>query len=385
MKKILVVLVAAALSWASVAIAQDQPVRSIVNVTGDLYRFRENNHYGVFLVTDEGIILADPISHDNAQWLKGQLAERFGVPVKYVIYSHDHADHTSGGEVFADTATFVAHENAAPKIAASGHTPVPDITINGTYFLKLGKITVRLRSYWASSHSDNLLAMFFSSENTLFLVDLVGVKRLPYQDLQELDIKGAIQSLVYFNQLSYRKLVPGHGKIGREKDLIDHRDYLINLLLEGLKAKQAGLSLDQAKKSILLEEYKDWEGYDSWRELNIEGIYRIIDEKGLLEEFENKKIVFLLSTTNPKFPFKALAKGICGWARVEYEVNNKGQTRNVKLINSEPIGVFGPTTINAAKKYRYVPGFPGIGIKTLINYEIEGECKSPQVREHVED
>lgn len=126
MKKILVVLVAAALSWASVAIAQDQPVRSIVNVTGDLYRFQENNHYGVFLVTDEGIILADPISHDNAQWLKRELDERFGLPVKYVIYSHDHADHTSGGEVFAHTATFVAHFLAKPKIEKSGHTPVPD-------------------------------------------------------------------------------------------------------------------------------------------------------------------------------------------------------------------------------------------------------------------
>ncbi|MGW8369239.1 MAG: MBL fold metallo-hydrolase, partial [Gammaproteobacteria bacterium] len=44
-------------------------------------------------------------------WLKEALAERFDVPVRYVIYSHSHFDHAEGGAVFADTATFVAHEN----------------------------------------------------------------------------------------------------------------------------------------------------------------------------------------------------------------------------------------------------------------------------------
>ena len=95
------------------AFTQDDPIRSIVNVTGELYRFQNNNHYGVFLVTDEGIILADPINAATATWLKGELKARFDKQVKLVIYSHDHADHISGGEIFADTAIFVVHENAA--------------------------------------------------------------------------------------------------------------------------------------------------------------------------------------------------------------------------------------------------------------------------------
>jgi glyoxylase-like metal-dependent hydrolase (beta-lactamase superfamily II) len=33
------------------------------------------------------------------------------VPVRYVVYSHSHSDHASDGEAFADSATFVAHEN----------------------------------------------------------------------------------------------------------------------------------------------------------------------------------------------------------------------------------------------------------------------------------
>ena len=92
------------------------PGREIIHLTGDLYRFRDVRHYGMFLHTPDGIILVDPTSPDTAAWLKGELDNRFDVPVRYVIYSHAHNDHAPGGEVFADTATFVAHENMARNL-----------------------------------------------------------------------------------------------------------------------------------------------------------------------------------------------------------------------------------------------------------------------------
>jgi glyoxylase-like metal-dependent hydrolase (beta-lactamase superfamily II) len=90
------------------------PQREIVQVAGDLYRARNGNWYTVFLVTPAGIILGDPINKEFSPWLKGELDRRFpGRPVRYVVYSHSHFDHAEGGAVFADTATFVGHENMA--------------------------------------------------------------------------------------------------------------------------------------------------------------------------------------------------------------------------------------------------------------------------------
>lgn len=89
------------------------PAREIVNVKGDIYRARNANYFSLFMVTPEGIILADPINAAFATWMKEQFAERFKVPVRYVIYSHSHWDHVEGGSVFADTAKFIAHENVA--------------------------------------------------------------------------------------------------------------------------------------------------------------------------------------------------------------------------------------------------------------------------------
>jgi len=87
------------------------PAREIVPVNGDLYRARNGNWYTIFLVTPDGIVLGDPIDSAFADWLAGELERRFGVPVRYVVYSHSHFDHAAGGAVFAATATFVAHEN----------------------------------------------------------------------------------------------------------------------------------------------------------------------------------------------------------------------------------------------------------------------------------
>ena len=97
--------------------AQDEPRRTITEIADGVYRATNNNHGTVFMVTDEGIVLGDPINPDFAAWLRGELDSRFGVPVRYVVYSHHHWDHASGGGAFADTAQFVGHANMLQHLA----------------------------------------------------------------------------------------------------------------------------------------------------------------------------------------------------------------------------------------------------------------------------
>src|SRR5512134_1140972 len=102
------------------------PQRGIVNLTGQLYRAQNNNHYTVFLVTPEGVIMSDPINREFARWLKAEIATRHKVPVRYVLYTHHDWDHASGGVVFADTAQFVGHVNMLAEAAVpTGNPPLP--------------------------------------------------------------------------------------------------------------------------------------------------------------------------------------------------------------------------------------------------------------------
>src|SRR5215813_10179417 len=100
--------------------------QEIGKLTGDIYYARMDDYVSAFMVTSEGIILVEPIGTEMGTWLKAELGRRFNVPVKYVIYSHSHWDHASGGAVYADTARFIGQENLLKNIAMPpANTPLP--------------------------------------------------------------------------------------------------------------------------------------------------------------------------------------------------------------------------------------------------------------------
>ena len=250
-----------------------QAKRAITRIKGDLYRFQNNFHYSVFLVTPDGVIVTDPINKEAATWLKAEIAKRFNRPVKYLILSHDHRDHSSGGEVFADTATVIAHERAKAAIIGEGRpTAVPGITFTDRMTVALGGKRVEL-IYTGRNHTDNSVVMLFPEERTLFAVDFVSVKRLPYRNLSDAYYPDWIDSLRRVERLDFDILAPGHGSMGVKQDVADHRRYHEDLYNAVLAAARAGQSLEEMKASITLEKYKDWGSYAAWRELNIEGVY----------------------------------------------------------------------------------------------------------------
>jgi glyoxylase-like metal-dependent hydrolase (beta-lactamase superfamily II) len=262
------------------AVAQTESRRAIIHIAGDLYRFQNQYHFSVFLVTPDGIIATDPINAEAAAWLKSELGTRFpGKPVKYLVYSHSHADHISGGEIFADTATVVAHERAKARIISNGvPTAMPEITFSERQTIFLGGKSVELL-YLGPSHSDNLIVMHFPQERTLFVVDIVAPKRLPYRTLSDADIDGWIDVLRKIETMDYDILAPGHSSLGTPGDIAEHRGYL-EALRDGVQGGiDAGKSLDEIKRSVTMHAYRNWGSYDSWRELNIEGMYRFLTSK----------------------------------------------------------------------------------------------------------
>lgn len=270
-------LAAAALTGpAAPAAAQDEVKREITHIAGDLYRFQNQFHFSVFLVTPEGVIATDPINAEAAGWLEAEIRERFGQEIRYLVLSHDHADHSAGGEVFADTAVVVAHENAKRTIIGEGRpTAVPDLTFSDRMAIELGGKQVEL-IYPGPSHSDNLIVMHFPAERAVFAVDMISVKRLPYRDLNDAYFPQWIEAIRRVEAIDFDILVPGHGPLGTKADAADHRAYLEDLYAAVLAAARAGQSLEEMQAAITLEAYKDWGQYDDWRPLNIEGMLKNI-------------------------------------------------------------------------------------------------------------
>ena len=265
---------AVALTAGTPARAQEGATREISHVAGNLYRVRSNFHYSALLVTDDGVLVTDPVNADAARWLKAQIAERWGKPVRYVVYSHDHADHISGGEVFADTASVVAHRDTRRNIIGEQRaTAVPDITFTDSLTLHLGGQDVELM-HVGRSHSNNGIVMHFAAERALFAVDFISVDRLPYRDLSDSWWPDWIDAVRRIEAMDFDILLPGHGPVGTHADVGEHRAYLEALYSAVLEAQREGLTLEQAKTQIRLEEFAHLGQHDAWLALNIEGVWR---------------------------------------------------------------------------------------------------------------
>jgi glyoxylase-like metal-dependent hydrolase (beta-lactamase superfamily II) len=254
--------------------AQDPPIREIIPVTGGLYRFRNNNHLSVFLVTPNGVIATDPINADAARWLKAELKQRFGQPVRYLVYSHGHADHVSGGEVFADTAVVVAHERCQAMLVRDNvPTAMPRVIVKDRMTLELGGKTVELL-YLGRNHTDNMLVLRFPAERAVFAVDFAPVHRLQYMDFPDGYLDEWPDSLRALEALDFDILIPGHGRIGDKSNVTEDIGYLQALRTAVLGAFASGLTGEDMVDKTRMEAYRDWERYDEWRGPNLLGMAR---------------------------------------------------------------------------------------------------------------
>ena len=254
-----------------------KPDNEITKLADDVYLFRHQFHQSIFITTPKGMIVTDPISSDAAVWLKAKIKTLTDQPVRYVIYSHDHADHITGGTVFAETAAFVSHSAARQKIMSESRseTPVPDLTFTDRMFIELGGKQVEL-IYTGWNHSDNSLAVLLPQIKLLFAVDFIPVETVAYRTMRSDYPDEWIESLKQVEQLDFDILVPGHGKIGKKEHVQLFRLYLEDLRAAVQEQVQKGASVEEAKKTVQLPKYEQWQRYAEWFPENVEGMYRYL-------------------------------------------------------------------------------------------------------------
>lgn len=264
----------------STAVADEYEIE---HIQGDIYRFIDDRHRSVFLVTNEGIVLTDPLNPKAATWLKAEIKRLFNAPIKYVIYSHNHSDHIYGAKVFDDPDTvFIAHELAAQDIKITkADTVIPDVTFKDDMLISLGGHTIELR-YHGPNDGRGSISMLFQPEKLLFVVDWIVIGRMPWQKLWSYDIQGMINSTQQVLDLDFDTFVGGHADIGNKFDVQRYLNYLQDLYDAVINDIHEGKSLDEIKQSVQLENYSDLKQFDQWLPLNIEGVHeRLMEESGM--------------------------------------------------------------------------------------------------------
>jgi glyoxylase-like metal-dependent hydrolase (beta-lactamase superfamily II) len=247
--------------------------------------------------------------------------------VRYVIYSHSHWDHASGGQVYADTARFIGHENMPKNLAmppastplpgnaraqdingngtieaseaqgnikaqfelydADGngaltgaelaHGPVkyvtaPDITYTDRLTLTVGGKRIEVISRPTIHASDNTIVRFVDGSNVLFASDWITVHRLPFGPITEAETP-AVKEVA---GMDFDYFVCSHGALGHKSDVAANLRYREELRDAVAKAVAAGQTLEQAQASVTMDAYREWEFYDAQRPQNVAGMYRAL-------------------------------------------------------------------------------------------------------------
>jgi glyoxylase-like metal-dependent hydrolase (beta-lactamase superfamily II) len=257
------------------------PPTATTKVTDNVYIFRYVNHQSMFIVTPAGVIATDPISlRRPAQPYIDAIQAVTKAPIKYVIYSHSHFDHTAGGKPFKDLgATFIAQRNAKERIAElkPPDVVVPDQVVDDRRVIKLGGTTLELL-YLGKNHSDSTLVMRLPKEKIIFTVDWIPIEGVQFRQMADTYVPDIEEGLKKVIDLEWETLIPGHpgpgGKqTGTKQNARDQLAYLQDLSAAVKQEVSQGKSYDEAVKDIALPKYQAWPNYKAFLPMNIERYY----------------------------------------------------------------------------------------------------------------
>ena len=261
-----------------------------------VYTAQLNDSNVTIIETQEGVVLIDTgQTPKDSHIVMAALKKLTSRPVRFIIHTEPHQDHTIGNFVFSPPGIVIAHagatasmknadnpENIEKRMAVSpemreaykGYRLVtPNIEYRDKMTLNVGDRTLELY-YLKNVHSEADTAIWLPKERIVFTAASVTVKRFgnhrPF-----VSIPDTLSAIKMMKALNPEVVVPGHGDPGTVKILDDMERYY-NLLMERVGAMvKAGKSLDDIKKELKMPETDDWAGKDRFPN-NIEAAYRAI-------------------------------------------------------------------------------------------------------------
>jgi cyclase len=287
----------AALSLLSPARAEDRRVE-FKQVAPDLYfLFDFDSSNAVVLATDDGVLVIDTRQHPrDGQDLIERIRKISDKPIKWVINSHFHGDHHLGDPPFrALGATFVAQRETAalmektwPKeiarrqafFKAHGFDPaetrliLPDVTFDSQMTIRLGRREAVLM-YLGPGQQAGDTFVYFPHARTLFTPGAFAKHSMPNMNFTP-SVDGWIRLLDRVAHMDdVDRILPAHGDVASRADVPELAAMLADEYATVKGAVDKGTSVDEAVRTLTLDQYKDWRNY-ARREQEIRALYELI-------------------------------------------------------------------------------------------------------------
>lgn len=242
-------------------IAED--VYSYVDVKGGSPQKSFGANAGIVIGKD-GIVVVDTlISAKEAKKFIKDIRAVSDKPIRYVVNTHYHLDHTFGNSEFEKLgAVIIAHENGKKDLKDKGEATLknakayglsdtdmegtkiayPVLTFRDRMGIDLGDRQVEL-IYAGPSHSDDSIVVYLPDKKILFAGDILFTEYHPF--IADGNLEGWVKALDTLMAMDVEKIIPGHGPISGKHDLREMKEYLV--LFDGKAKELAGKSNDLEK------------------------------------------------------------------------------------------------------------------------------------------
>jgi cyclase len=212
----------------------------------------------------DGLLIVDDQFLPLAQKIDAALQKlEAGAPLKFVLNTHWHGDHTGGNPFFGRKASIIAHANVRKRLAAKSDTPkeaLPVVTQDKGLSIHFNGEEIRMIPLPAG-HTDGDSVIHFTKSGVVHTGDQFFNGRFPFIDLGSGgSVEGYIKNVETILQhvTDEMKIIPGHGPLATKKELKTFHDMLLETTGIIRKGIAEGKSLEQVKAAGLPEKYKDW-------------------------------------------------------------------------------------------------------------------------------
>jgi len=262
---------------ASAAFAQQQDFSKVqikvTKVAGSVYMLEgAGGNIGVS-VGEDGIVIVDDQFAPLADRIQAALKGITDKPVRFVINTHWHFDHTGGNAYFGKQGTIIAQDNVRERLAAGGKIlgmdmkPVPPqelpiITFNDRLTVHANGEDIRA-IHFPHGHTDGDSVIFFPRSNVVHMGDDFVTYGFPFIDLESGgSVRGMIAACekVLATVPADVKVIPGHGGLSTVAELKPYLAMLKDAAARVEKGIKAGKTAEQLKSEKVLAGYESWGG-----------------------------------------------------------------------------------------------------------------------------
>jgi len=206
---------------------------NLIKIADDLYVIDGGGAGNVAVyITNEGVIMVDDKFEQNFDEIMANVKKVTNQPVKYVLSTHYHADHSGGNTRWSSIAEIISTRNAHDGIVQHKQSNAPDnmiparVTFTQETDLFLGGKEVRAK-YYGRGHTNGDAFVYFPALKVLHTGDMF-TSATPLIDYPGggslLEWPKTLDSVMGDKSLDFDTVIPGHGPVSKKADLLTYRN-----------------------------------------------------------------------------------------------------------------------------------------------------------------